>query len=361
MRINKLKNNINGFGHHIILPIIVIAVLAFAGVRVWMYSHAANNSVCQADPSAVIAALPSGAIWNGHHKCYLVSQQGIAVQKPLTLENATFFDQTVLVKNAPNSDSVRPIIHVANVSNVNLRNLTLKGTNTVGGYHGLPWVGEEGIKLNSSHNVNITHVTTVNTFGDGLLIDQAGGRAGNSTNIYVNHLVVKNAGRQGVTVGYASNSTLSNVNIISSADTGWDFESDTGGGSGNVTINNAQGKGVHLIEALNGPITFNNSNFIGHIVLEYSAATSGQPVTFNGGTVDLPSSDPGVTYAGILVKGPGNLTFNNVKFTQALKPNGKPATDPGWSAVGGAHLMFINSPVVGPTGSNDSSSRVTIK
>jgi hypothetical protein len=147
-------------------------------------------------------------------------------------------------------------------------------------------------------------------------------------------MTITQAGRQGVTVAYATNSTFNNVDIESGPAAGWDFESDLPNvGSSNVTVNNASGgKGVRLIEALHGPITFNNSNFSGHVILSDRAALSGQPLTFTGGTILLPRSGhpKGPDPAGITVMGPGHATFNRVGDWRRIPdsaqlPGGRPA------------------------------------
>jgi len=51
------------------------------------------------------------------------------------------------------------------------------GENSTPTYHGLPWVDEEGIKLDSSHDCHqYLDITTNDTFGDGLIFDQVSGK-----------------------------------------------------------------------------------------------------------------------------------------------------------------------------------------
>ena len=150
------------------------------------------------------------------------------------------------------------------------------------------------------------------------------------------------------------------MNVVSSADTGWDFESDIPGvGSANVTVTNFSGKGVRMIEALHGPITFNNPNVSGSITLTNEAAASAQPVTFNNGNILIKSVYSGTPPAGVWVKGPGNLTFNNVTIgRQALPDPNKKVTGLAWSATDGAKITFNKSPVADPMGVSDSTSKV---
>jgi|ERR1022692_4470195 hypothetical protein len=51
------------------------------------------------------------------------------------------------------------------------------------------------------------------------------------------------------------------------------------------------GVDVRLIEALQDPVTFNDSHFSGHVILSSRAALSGQPLTFTSGAIMLPRSD----------------------------------------------------------------------
>ena len=182
------------------------------------------------------------------------------------------------------------------------------------------------------------------------------------SNLFVNGLTVTNAGRQGITVGYAKNSTLDNVNVVSSADTGWDFESDLNGvGSANLTINNAHDqKGIHFVEALEGPITFNNCQCVRHVHMKNDAAQSGQPVTFNGGSLELDrNTDTGDNVAGIVIDGPGRIAFNNVEITRmpgSFAPNG-----PAISVTKGGHLTLVGSPLPAPIGNHDRKSAVTVE
>jgi len=255
---------------------------------------------------------------------------------------------------------MHPIIRVGPTSDITLQNLSIVGENPSATYHGLPWVGEEGIKLESTHDVIISNVTTNNTFGDGLMFDQASGK-GPCEDITVNNLSINNTGRQGVTLASVENSTLNGVHIGLTAQSGWDFESDSAAGSGNITVNNASGRGVHISEPLFGPITFNNPDVAaGHILMINAAAASGQPVTFNGGTILLRIYDNGFPPAGITVEGPGNLTFNNVKIGNVRNHHAKPH-GASWIATGGAHITFDNSTPTGPAGSNDATSTVTFE
>lgn len=328
------------------------------GAKANSATHAASRG-CLSDPSAAIEALPYGGVWNGGGKCYIVSNAGIVIDQPLTVENAEFINPQKRTKDVPKHDFIHPFIRVGPTSDVTLQNLSMTGENATASYHGLPWVGEEGIKLDSSHDVTISNITTNNTFGDGLMFDQVSGK-GPCQNITVNDYTINTTGRQGVTLGSIENATLNGVYIGRTAQSGWDFESDSAAGSGDITVNNASGKGIHMNEPLFGPVTFTNSDISGHVWILRAAAASSQQVTFNGGTIVLPIYDNGSPPAGITVQGPGHLTFNNVKIvnvpTAYIKPHGA-----SWDATGGAHITFHNSTPTGPAGSNDATSTVTFE
>jgi hypothetical protein len=103
-------------------------------------------------------------------------------------------------------------------------------------------------------------------------------------------------------------------------------------------------------------VTYNNSAIIGDIGLLSEAAASGQPVTFNGGTILQHNRFSGIPPAGIWVNGPGNLTFIGVTIGRevaAWLPTGS-----AWLAEKGAHLSFIGSTVAPPLGTNDPLSTV---
>ena len=321
---------------------------------------ASKRPSCLPDPSAAIEALPYGGVWNGRGKCYIVSNAGIAINQPVTVENALFINPQKLTKGVPKHHFMRPFITVGPTSDVTLQNLNMVGENATASYHGLPWVNEEGIKLNSTHHVTISNITTYDTFGDGLILDQASGK-GACENVTVNNYTINSTGRQGVTLASVEDSTLDNVHIGQTAESGWDFESDSAAGSGNITVNNASGAGVHMNEPLFGPVTFNNPDITaGHVWILNAAAASRQPVTFNGGTILLPIYDNGSPPAGITVEGPGNLTFNNVNIGNVpsayVKPHGA-----SWIATNGAHITFNRSTPTGPAGSHDATSKVTFK
>jgi hypothetical protein len=241
---------------------------------------------CRPNPSAAIAV---GGVWNGGGKCY-DARGGVSISVPVTVENATFYDPQ---SHPPHRGSVQPIIRVKDTSAVRLSSLALVGTNTSGTYHA-KMVGEAGIDILSSDQVTITNVTTTDTFGDGLTLGFQP-HFSPSWNLMVNGLTVIHAGRQGITMAYVNVASMSNVNLISSAEAGWDFESDVpGAGSGNVFIYSATGKGVRIIESLSGPVAFVDSLISGNVTLINDAAASGQSVTFDGGTILLDGAFHGI-------------------------------------------------------------------
>ena len=294
--------------------------------------------------------------------CYRTD--GIKITKPVTINGGTYTNRANAESNDAASDqwakgSVKPYFLIMNTAYVTISNVVVNGLNREGGYHGLPWVNEEGVKVMSSAHVTLNNITTNNTYGDGLILGFEPGHPPTS-NLTVNGYTINNAGRQGVTLAYATQSTLNDVTINSSADAGWDFESDlTGIGAGNITINRAGGhKGILMQGTLAGPITFNDSTFTVDISLVRHAALSGQPVTFNRGTVVMRDRFTGTPPAGIWVSGPGKLTFNGVSFPRRLAFG--PPISGAWAAVDGANLTFNHSTVVAPLGVNDATSTVTI-
>ena len=319
-----------------------------------VHSQGGHSDKCKSDPAAAIEALPSGGVFHGSG-CYVTS--GILIAKPVTIDGGTYNDP-VDIKTGPRS--VFPIIRVKNTTDVTIENVVLNGANDAGGYH-RTLVGGAGLDILSSSHVNILNVATNNTFGDGMtLFSQFGVDKAPVTDLYVNGLTVTHAGRQGITMGYVEDSTLDNVNVDSAGEAGWDFESDLQGiGSGNVIINNAHDEtGIHIIEALQGPITFNDCQCERHVHLLDDAAASGQLVTFNGGSYELDrDTDTGCNVAGIVVAGHGRMEFNHVNITRM--PGEWAPKGPAISVTGGGHLTLIDSPLPAPVGGHDATSAVT--
>jgi hypothetical protein len=289
--------------------------------------------------------------------CYVTT--GILITKPVTIDGGTYNDP---VDTSTGPGTVFPIIRVKNTTDVTIENVVLNGTNSIGGYHA-KLVNEAGLDILSSSYVNILNVATNDTFGDGMtLFSQFGVDKAPVTDLYVNGLTVTKAGRQGITMGYVMDSILDNVNVVSTADTGWDFESDLAHiGSGNVTINNAHNqKGIHIIEALQGPITFNDCQCERHVHMLDDAAASGQLVTFNGGSYELDrDTDTGCNVSGIRIAGPGRMVFNDVDITRM--PGEETPKGPAISVTDGGHLTLIDSPLPAPVGGPDATSTVTIE
>lgn len=297
---------------------------------------------CQPDPAAMIEALPAGAVFHGSG-CYFTS--GIVITKPVTIDGGTYYNPAT---DLSAQGRLFPIIQVKDTSGVTIENTSLQGANSIGGFH-RHLVGESGLDILSASDVTITNVATVNTFGDGMTVFAAFGTSNQpTTNLLVNGLDITQAGRQGITMAYARDSTLNGVRVNSASGSGWDFESDLPGiGSGNITVNGASGtKGIRFIEALQGPVTFNDCQCQRHVTLSHEAAASGQPVTFNRGTLMLPRGDHGITPAGVIVTGPGNLRLTDV--TLGNLPGTRTVSGPTWSITGGGHLTLTGTPA--PTG-----------
>jgi hypothetical protein len=342
-----------------VASVVVAGLLGLASVAVTVIdsgpasagpNDSSSGGHCHHNPAAAIAA---GGVWDGAGRCYNL-RDGLTISVPVTIENAIFYDSE---SRPPHKGSVHPIIRIKDTSEVRLSSLTLVGANVTGAYHA-DMVAEAGIDILSSDSVTITGVRTIDTFGDGLSLGFQP-HVGPSWNVVVNGLTVTNAGRQGITMAHVNMATMTNVNVVSSAMAGWDFESDLPGvGSGNVVVRGATGEGIRLTEALSGPVTFDDSLISGNVSLINEAADSGQAVTFNGGTVLLKGAFHGIPPAGVWVKGPGNLTFNDV--TLGRQPVKKSPTGLAWLAEDGAHLVFDGGSRVPPLGIHDATSTVSI-
>ncbi len=367
-KIKIILGNDRGFGHHYILGVIVIAVLALAGVRVYQASHASPTSVhkCLGDPSVQIEALPAGGTWNGNGKCYkLANGNGIAVKTSgITIENATILDPIRFRKNVCGDClHISPIISVSyTASNVTLSNLTLEGSRNITGYRGRPWVGEEGIKLNGPYNTTINNVITENTFGDGLEVGLAPHKSV-TTNLIVNGLTVYKTGRDAVTLAAADHATFNNINLVGPVPfEAWGFQSDIPYGVSNVTVNNATGPagGVYMDELLQGPVTFNNANLPGVLITGSAAASSGQTVTFNGGkinercdshrTSDIEMDSKVLVKASSQVVKPATLSLNNLTLDRQTCNVGKSPKSPAWFVQQGGTINLSNVKYVAPIG-----------
>ena len=270
----------------------------------------------------------------------------------MTIEGGEYRDP---VHENMGDDTVHPIIRVASTQDVTIENVVLVGSHTDSIFHrGL--VGQAGIDLLSSVHVWVLNVSTVNTFGDGMTVWADPPFGGPTEHLVVDGLTVTNAGRQAITVAFAKDSTFNNVTIRSAFGDGWDFESDAPGvGSGDILVTNSRSKkGVRLIEALQGPITFRQCDIQRHVTVMDEAAQSGQPVEFQGGSVELPRSEVGIN-----VRGPGHLTFDNVDLDRL--PGSEPPTSPAWLVTSGGYLALVHSPVPGPRGTHDTSSTVIVR
>jgi hypothetical protein len=279
---------------------------------------------------------------------------GILITKPVVIDGGVYHDH---VSTNGGDGTVHPIIRVKDTKDVTIENVDLVGANTDGGYHS-QLVGQAGLDILSGTNVSIVNVSVKDTYGDGLTAFAAFGESNKPTkNLQVDGLSITNAGRQAITMAYAVDSTLNHVTINSAFGAGWDFESDLPGiGSGNIVVSNSMSvKGVRFIEALHGPVTFENCQCQRHVTVTDQAAASGQAVTFNGGSVQLPNSTSGGG-GGITVNGTGRLFFNGVQLGRL--PGSAPPTGPAWAVTNGGYLSLHRSPVTAPLGYHDRSSTV---
>lgn len=303
---------------------------------------------CLASPAAAIAALPSGATWDGNGACYTVPG-GLTVSQPVTLENATFNDSD---NSLPAKGDIKPILKVLDTHDVTIENVNVVGVNVKGAYSPTLAKGA-GFSVLSSSNVTLTNDTSTNTFGDGLYL------MGNFpkdklpvSNLTVNGFTVTNAGRNGLTPADVTNSTITTLVVNSSGLVNVDFESDlTGVGAGNLNFVGGNVGGVHVSETLTGPVTFTNSA-VGRVFQTTSSTVPAAfPVAFVGCTLTIPPHKNG-----IFLKGPVTFVFTHTAFVRS--PEVKDA--PVYSLTDGANLTLNQSPLPPPAGTADASSTVTI-
>ena len=288
-----------------------------------------------------INSLPAGSVFQSSTTaCYLVPD-GILLSKPITIIGGTFYDPLVeRLTNVRPYGALHPIIFIKNTSHVTLSGVSVLGANTNGGYHA-DLVGEAGVKIMSSSDLVLTGVSAKNTFGDGL---ELVADFTDHINTPVNRLSVDgfstiDAGRQGITVAELTNSTLNNLNVISPADSGIDFESDLPyQGSGNVAITNCVNEaGFNMVEYYTGPITVTNCTGFHHVTLRTDQKIT--PITFVGGTLTCKRAVPQPC---IDVTG-GSLTFTGV--TIARMPGVIKISTPVWSVERAGTLRFDRSPI----------------
>jgi hypothetical protein len=326
----------------------------------------APATACQPDPSAAIAAVPAGGVWQGSG-CYDIPTN-ILLTKAITIEpnpgSKLQFNDTATgpTKLTGQELGVKPIVQITGATGVTLKNLTLSGTNPGGAIRHKNLVGEAGIDVVGSTNVTIDKVSVQHVGGDGLTLAFEPNHAEN-TNVTVNGLKVTDVNRECVTVAYAQDSTLGSVDCNGGVG-GIDFESDLPNiGSSNVHVVNFMGtKSIRIVENLQGPIFIDQPDYSGTLNDFNEAGMSGQPVTVTGGSIALPRRVSGAIKGGMLVEGPSTLTLTGVALGLQPGQGGKPrtATAPTWYLTGGAHLVLDHSTYLGPKGYNDSTSTVSI-
>ena len=317
---------------------------------------------CSTDVSAALDAyldaLPDGAVFTSPPSaCYLVNE-GVKITHPLGIVGGRFQDDSNTVaapvpgKPAP---SLHPVILIKQASDVTIEGVDLVGANDKGGYHAA-LVGQTGIDVRSSSNVTIADVTTLDTYGDGLTLSNAAG-AGKDDDITVDGLTITRAGRQGITPDFVSGATFSHVDIVSEADSAWDFESDLPQmGTGNITITDSTWNGrINVIEPLTGPLAFDHDSSSGSFFLDDSKEP--QLVTVTDSTMLLPANDFGDPTAGIVEHG-GTLTFSHDVLGREYSK--KAPTGPAWYVNNYGHLTFAHTSVTAPLGSSSGGAVVTI-
>ena len=334
----KLTNTQTKIGAAVAVALLIVGMT---------YAVVPSPATCQSDPSATIAALPSGGTFNGTG-CYNVPN-GIRITQSVTINGGIYNDPTTTVGKV-----FRPIIEVRGASNVTLANLTVNGANTANKLYQASLVNEAGIDLKNTTNVVIRNVITNSTFGDGLELWTTGPTFKNpNTNVTVDGLTVNRAGRNALTPADVTASSFTNMHLNSWGLTAVDFESDiTGVGAGNLTFSNSTWGGTFLQETFTGPVTFSNIVMSNTIFL-FARHPVIFPITFNGGSLAIGKKSNQV---GVTARGPTGATFNGVTFTRTGTKNKSPM----WTATGGSTLRFNQSTLVFPLGINDTASTVTV-
>ncbi len=298
-------------------------------------------------------SLPAGSVFQSSTTaCYEVPD-GIVLTKPITIVGGTFYDPSTSRPTGPGWDGMKPIILVKEADDVTLTGVSVLGANAIGGFHHL-LVGEAGFKVESSDHVTLTDDSALDTWGDGLeLVANFGGHDPLPvTGLTVNGFTTTRAGRQGVTLAEVSDSSLNDVNVVSPADAGFDFESDLPGeGSSNVSITNcADDKGFNMVEYFAGPVTISGCTGFHHVTLRGSAADA--PISFVGGTLTCKRDDP----QPCIDQDGGSLDFTDVAIDRMAGTIA--VREPAWSVDGGGHLQFVDSPIQSSFGSETDASTV---
>jgi hypothetical protein len=266
-----------------------------------------------ADPSS----LPDDTWTSPPGACYLVNEGTLIPAAGLIVNGGEFRDDS-------DTGPLAPIIRVNETDDIMLENLTLVGGHTSSSLDS-SLVGEAGIEVRSSTGVTIDNVAATNTYGDGL-------------------------------------DTFSNITLTHSATDGIDFESDLSGvGSGDVTFNTVTlDDKLNMVEALTGPVAFNNMTFDG-ATRSLINATIGQPITFYQTSFLCERNSPVscLTFnAGGSGGGPVYVQNSSLQYIAGKQP----VQELAYAATGGVSVQFTNCQLIGvptPAGTVDSESTVT--
>jgi parallel beta helix pectate lyase-like protein len=160
----------------------------------------ALNAFFKSVPAGTTVDLPSGAQYRTEGPLELTGLHNVTIDG----HGATLFAQTDgsgIAPTAPRYRAAWPRLreHITILRGVGLtiRNLTIRGANSNGGYHAA-LEGQAGIAVYRSHGVVIDNVHVTDTYGDGVYV------AGMSTDIAVRQSQFDTIGRQGVGVVNAS-------------------------------------------------------------------------------------------------------------------------------------------------------------
>jgi hypothetical protein len=157
-----------------------------------------------------------------------------------------------------------------------------------------------------------------------------------------------------MTIAEVEDATLTNVQIVKPADSGFDFESDIPHlGAGNISISDCSYQhGLNVVEPLNGPLTLTNCSGGSDMIIQDGGIR--QPVRISGGSLKC---EVGAPISCIHLSG-GSLTLTD--FSILRHPSRERMTEPAWDVVNGGTLSLIDTSVVGPLGKHDATSTVKV-
>ncbi len=203
-------------------------------------SIAANCTVDVADaltnwiatvPNGSTIAFPTGACYRTDRTVWVQNKTGLTFQGAATFQR---FAQGTVVNGVQH-------IFVLDSSNITIRDLTIRGTNTVSdidpttprgltsfepsrfGSNCGSYCFETGLQFQNTNGITVSGITVDAVWGDGLLF--GGEHAGDMVrNVLVQNVTVDRNGRQGITIATADGVRIENARLLHSWATGYDLE-----------------------------------------------------------------------------------------------------------------------------------------